>query len=101
MKKTIQVYSESCPYIPENAEEFLAFWKGKIELIPEKDRGTAIIELEAEDSYGHPIIEVSVRYTREEAAQERKTREAEAANRNESIRQRDLAELERLKGKYE
>lgn len=98
--KVIEVFDDECPDIPEKADKFMEFWQEKINLIPEEHRGTAEIELEADESYGSPYLNVTVRYKRPETDEETVAREGRVLAQNDARRNREIAQMKRLKEKY-
>ena len=99
--KTIKVYEESWPTIPEKPSEFIAFWESKIDLIPEEHKESASIEIESSPYYDSSVLEVTISYTREETDEEQKIREFEEMRSKEEVRAREIALLNQLKQKYE
>jgi len=103
MKKEIKVnvYQTHAEWdLPTKAADFLAFWKGKLALIPDGHRANAQIEVEAITSYDQALLEVTVGYTRLETDEEETHREKNAQARADNAEQRERSELDRLKRKY-
>jgi hypothetical protein len=93
-------YEDDIYDIPESPDEFLSFWKSKLNLIPEEYRSTATIEYSAKSDYDVPYLVVELSYQRPENEEE-KMRRIQAENKIRSdIRQRDLRQLAELKEKY-
>lgn len=100
-KKQIKAYELGYDDIPEKADEFIRFWQDKINMVPEEFRDTAKIEMEAEESYGCATFEATVSYIRSETDKEERSREKRAQDSQESIKRRELADLAKLKLKYD
>jgi len=100
MMKVIEVFNEEYPDIPEKADKFMEFWQEKINLIPEEHRGTAVIEIEAGESWGSPYLNTTVRYKRPETDEEKDAREGRIAAQSNAQRDREIEQLRKLKEKY-
>jgi len=102
MKREIKVTAYELNYddIPEKPSEFFAFWKEKIQLVPEEYREVALIEIEAEEDYGSAMLAATVSYYRPETNQEEALREGREKTRVELNKQQELRQLEMLKKKY-
>ena len=97
--RTVKVYEEEYDDLPEKADEFIAFFQSKVDAIPEENRGTARIEIEAEENYGSASLSVEISYARPETDEEEAARERREQLRKDEIKTRDLRELARLKEK--
>ena len=97
--KTIKVFETSDLNAPAKPVEFMAFWQGIIDSIPEEFRDSARIEIDTE--WDSAIVEVNVEYTRPMTEKEL----VQSAKRSESIaemtRIHELRTLNHLKAKYE
>ena len=102
MKKIIskKVYDLGYDDIPEKADEFFAFWRDKIERVPEEHRDSARIEISTYESYGCGTLDAEVIYTREETDREYEDRMAAANELAGRVRRRELLKLQELKQKY-
>ena len=97
---TKEVYTDEYADIPEKPDEFLAFWKDKIDRIPEEYRDSATIEVKGVDNYGDPGVKVTVSYVRPETDEEEDRRKRGNQETKDSIERRELEELRRLTKKY-
>ena len=103
MKKDIKIEVYSFYWdatIPEKADEFFAFWKEKVNLVPEEYRNTTRIEIGLGDDYGHAELNATVSFTRPETGQEEAGRERRTVAKDYWIRREELAQLAKLKEKY-
>lgn len=84
--------------IPENLVEMIAFWQGQLDAIGYEYRHTASVEFEWDNIYGSTV---TLSYKRPETPAEEKFRMVAAADAAERKKQRELAELARLKALHE
>lgn len=106
MKKQINVtvfdeeqYADKWP--PEDAKEFIAWFVGKIDSIPEEHRATAKIEINAVSSYGDTYGNIGISYNRPETDEEEERRGEQERRIRANQKDRELKELAALKAKYE
>lgn len=106
MKKQIDVtvfdkeeYDGEWP--PVDAKEFIAWFNGKIESIPEEHRATAKIEIESKSSYGDSYANIKISYPRPETDEEEERREEQERRIRGNQKDRELQQLAALKAKYE
>lgn len=93
MKQQVEVYvfrNSELTAIPNNPNDFLAYWQEFFDAVPEQYRATTIIELHAVESYGDASIECSVYYTREETLEEEQKRKARIATTEASRAQQKM-----------
>ena len=86
---------------PEAAEEFIAWFVGKVETIPEEHRATATIELTSASSYDCSFANVEISYSRPETDEEEERREEQERRIRMNQKDRELQQLATLKAKYE
>lgn len=87
--------------LPTNPNEFLTFWKEKIELIPEEFKGTARITIEASTNFEFSsCLDVKISYTRLETRKEELYRETNATVLYRLREEQEKHELKRLQAKY-
>ena len=104
MKQQVEVYVlrySELTDIPNNPDDFLAYWQEFFDEVPEQYRASTIIELQAVESYGDASIECSVYYTREETLEEEQKREARIVSDEERMKQikmRQYLELQKELG---
>ena len=100
--KEIVYYTDSEYGMPEKVEEFMEYWQTKINLVPEEFRDSTRICIDADDDgYGCNQLEVQVYYMRPETEEEETKRITEKLESTTRIRDRDLAQYEKLKAKYD
>ena len=86
---------------PEDAAGYLKWFKDKLDSIPEEHRGSANIELDSQSGYeGCHYASIEITYERPETEHEINARELSNNARIESIKARELKQLEDLKLKY-
>ena len=93
MKQQVKAYvfrNSELTDIPNNPNDFLAYWQEFFDEVPEQCRASTIIELQAVESYGDASIECSVYYTREETLEEEQEREARIATAEERRTQQKM-----------
>lgn len=93
MKQQVEVYVlrySELTDIPNNPNDFLAYWQEFFDEVPEQYRASTIIELQAVESYGDASIECSVYYTREETLEEEQEREARITDNEECIKRNKM-----------
>lgn len=95
VRKEFEQYNGDWPKL--DACEFMAWFHGKIEDVPEESRDSLTIDIDSCDS-GYATIEFV--YTRLETDAEEAMREQCALSREELIREQELSELARLQAKY-
>lgn len=95
VRKEFEQYG--CDWPKLDACEFMAWFHGKIEDVPEESRDSLTIDIDSGDS-GYATIEFV--YTRLETDAEEAKREQYALSREELIRKQELSELARLQAKY-
>jgi hypothetical protein len=94
--KKIMIHEEFLPSIPKKADEFFAFWRGKIDLIPKEFRDSAAIEIE----HDQDCLEISVSYLRPETELEANEREQRNSNWDAKSKARRLDDYNRLKAEF-
>lgn len=106
MKKQIDViifdeeqYADEWP--PEDGKEFIAWFIGKVETIPEEHRATAKIEISSVNSYGDAYGSIEIGYNRPETDEEEERREEQERRIRANQKDRELKKLAALKAKYE
>lgn len=99
---TVKIYDiENSPEDPpENLEDHILWLQTKLEMIPEEFRSTALIIIDAGESYGCGIPTYHIEYNRPETVKEKKSRENIGRLRAESIKNQELATLKNLLKKY-
>ena len=104
MKKkiTVSVFNEEISYdTPDNPKEFMKYFQDKIDLIPEKYKDIAIIELESDyGEYDSTRLNFSIYYERDETAEEREYRELKIITEESFVREKELNQLKMLREKY-
>lgn len=95
VRKEFEQYG--CDWPKLDACEFMAWFHGKIEDVPEESRDSLTIDIDSGDS-GYATIEFV--YTRLETDAEEAMREQSALSREALIRKQELSELARLQAKY-
>lgn len=104
MKKEIRIVvfeDESCEdSLPENPQEFLAWWAEKFSLVPEEYKDTARVNCSAESYRGDSLIEVTISYVRTETDEEEAARLKREDDKRRFIENKELCQLEKLKAKY-
>ena len=95
VRKEFEQYNGDWPKL--DACEFMAWFHGKIEDVPEESRDSLTINIDSSDS-GYAFIEFV--YKRMETDAEEAMREQSALSREELIRKQELSELARLQAKY-
>jgi len=105
MNTNVLVYEsdEYCSdFPPTNLQEFVLFFNEMLRNIPEQYKDSAEIEVSSEGYYGEsPYAAIKVSYERPETEEEKKEREKRERSQKLSQKERELAELERSKKKYE
>lgn len=96
----VKEYDSQKDWPPSNAVEFIKWFQGKLDLIPEEYRNVASIDLETHTSYDSSEIEIDIYYDRPETAQEAAARKHKIQLQKEHERINELALLEKLKKKY-
>lgn len=105
MNTNVLVYEsdEYCSdFPPTNLQEFVLFFAEILKNIPDEYKDSAEIEVSTKGYYGessYAVIKVS--YERPETEEEKKEREKREQSQKLFQKERELAELERLKKKYE
>ena len=104
MKKEIRALvfdSKSCCYeLPSTPKEFLNWWEGKINLVPEEYKETTFIDCETEINWEVAQFQVKIGYIRPETCEEEAIRIKNEEDRLKFIENRELCQLEKLKAKY-
>lgn len=95
VRKEFEQYG--CDWPKLDACEFMAWFHGKIEDVPEESRDSLTIDIDSSDSVYTTIEFV---YTRTETDAEEAMREQSALSREALIRKQELSELARLQAKY-
>lgn len=95
VRKEFEQYNLDWPKL--DASEFMAWFHGKIEDVPEESRDSLTIDIDSSDS-GYATIEFV--YTRTETDAEEAMREQCALSREARIREQELSDLARLQAKY-
>ncbi len=95
VRKEFEQYG--CDWPKLDACEFMAWFHGKIEDVPEESRDSLTIDIYSCDSRYATIEFV---YTRLETDAEEAMREQSALSREALIREQELSELARLQAKY-
>lgn len=80
--------------------EFLAEVTAALAQVPLESRSTANIIISADERYGEPELDVELRYTRPETAEETRQRESLEAYGVYTKERGERAEYERLRAKY-
>ena len=93
-------YDSQKDWPTSNAVEFVKWFQGKLDLIPEEYRNVASIDLESHASYDSSEIEIDIYYNRPETAEETSAREHKIQVQKEHERVNEIALLEKLKKKY-
>ena len=86
---------------PENLIEHIAWLEEKLQSIPEEFRESAFVKIYADEEYGDPTLIYKIWFSRPETDNEEATRERQDQARAESVREREIAELAKLRAKYE
>jgi len=86
---------------PSNATEFIEWLSAKVATVPPEYRESAMIEFEAEDDCGSIDKSIHISYLRPETDDEMSRREYMEHIGEEMQQKRELAELAKLKAKYE
>lgn len=87
--------------MPENVDDFLAFWKETFDKIPKEFRASAKITIRAEPDYDNTAyLDVKIKYTRPETAAEEAARLAQQQRQEDEQRLQELKTLEMLRAKY-
>lgn len=90
--------------IPKNPNEFIAYFKEKIDLIPKEFLDSAKIELYMDADYGDGIISLRIGYSRPETEKEESDRriseKTDRKKRNDFVKKNELNQLKLLKEKY-
>jgi hypothetical protein len=104
MKKTVEVVvfeDDSCEYsLPEKTDEFMKWWRDKIEEIPEEYRDTGLIRCFTSMCYDSTELQVKISYTRLETDAEEAARLKKEDAQRAFIENQELCQLEKLKAKY-
>ena len=104
MKKqiTVKIYDieDSPEDPPENLEAHILWLQAKLEVIPEEFRSTALIIIDAGESYGCGIPAYHIEYSRPETVEEKESRENRERLKANDIKNRELATLKNLLEKY-
>jgi len=101
-KKESVFYCDSEYGLPNDVQEFMQYWQSKIDLIPEEFKESARICCEAtDDGYGCNQFEIDVYYMRPETKEEEDKRVSGNIENTKRIRDRELAQFEKLKAKYD
>ena len=105
MKKIINetIYDRGKPYStspPENLIEHIKWLEEKLQSIAEEFRESAVVRIYADEGYGDPTLIYKIWFSRPETDHEESTRERQDQARDEAVRERELAELAKLRAKY-
>lgn len=86
---------------PTDATECVAWFVGKLDMIPKEYRGAAKIEFDSVGGYeGSHYAHIDISYVRPETDNETKAREAEEQRLQEAQKAHELRTLAALKAKY-
>jgi len=86
--------------IPTAPAEFMAFWREKIDLIPQEFMDTANIDLVGDSRWESGYLEARISFTRLETDEEEAARLKKEEDRRKFIENQELCQLENLKAKY-
>jgi len=100
MKNVIVFETDDLEDIPERPDEFINFWKEKIDLIPIEFKNAAEITLEPDVRWDCGYLEFKIIYKRPETEEEASARMNSNEMQEENKKKREIAALIRLKAKY-
>jgi len=84
----------------ENFKEFIDWCHEVLDTIPDANKDSARIEIEACESYGSPYATVEITYRREETKDEEAARVKDQRDREDYYENKERETLEALKRKY-
>lgn len=86
--------------LPSDPDEFMAWWRLKVDLIPPEYRGDSSIEMTSYSEFGDTGISLEIAYMGEETEAELVARTAMIAQASEVKEARDIAKMEAIAYKY-
>jgi hypothetical protein len=100
---TVKIYDieDSPEDPPENLKAHILWLQAKLEMIPEEFRSTALVIIDAGESYGCGIPAYHIEYSRLETVKEKESRENRERLKADDIKNKDLSTLRGLLKKYE
>ena len=94
-------YGNCCYTMPENVDDFLAFWKETFDKIPKEFRASAKITIRAEPDYDDMAeLVVKIVYARPETAEEEAERLEQQQRQEDERRFQELEFLTMLRTRY-
>ena len=87
--------------LPDTLPEFIEFFRSKLELIPEKYRDCASIDIDTSVEHGSPVLDIWIYYLRPKTEEEEREAAELKSEQERFIANVELKEYHRLKAIYE